>query len=167
MTSDSASPDDACRLQITLGSRGVSLSQVSRLLRVLQTAVRDVAREVEDAQSFFEQQRQPVLLLSADVEDDRLTLDVFFAGPKDSTPLPELSALVFGPFIEQFERFLESGPQLGLWGPVARGTTATGDEPVIARRLRDLRVELRHFAGATISYGDRSIAFDGDQVTLG
>ncbi len=166
MNSDTTSRDGPCRLQITLGAEALPISQLSRLLRILKTAVREVAGEVEGARSYFEQQHQPRLQLSANVEDGRLVLSVFFAELKEFTPMPELSALVFDPFIEQFERFLMTGPQLGLWGPIARGNT-NEDEPVITQRLRDLRAELRHFAGATISFGDHSMTFDGDQVTLG
>ncbi|HAL46151.1 MAG: hypothetical protein FI707_12865 [SAR202 cluster bacterium] len=166
MTSDTTPRDGPCRLRITLGAEGLPISQLSRLLRVLQTAVREVAGDEEEARPYFERQHQPRLQLSANVEDGRLALSVFFAELKESTPMPELSTLVFGPFIEQFERFLMTGPQLGLWGPIARGVT-NDDEPIIMQRLRDLRTELRHFAGATISFGERAMTFDGDQVTLG
>ncbi len=165
MTSDAAHQSDSPQLWITLSAHGLPISQLSRLLRVLQTAVREVASDDDDTQPRLEQQHQPRLLLSANVEEDRLILSVAFADLGDSTPLPELSQSVFVRFIEHFDRFLRTGPQLGLWGPVGR-SAAVDDEPVVTRRLRELHAELRHFSGATVNFGDRSFVFDGDQVTL-
>ncbi len=114
MSTEGASQPDSHPLVIELDSGGLSVSYVSSMLRVVQAAVREVAREVDEFSSLFEQSRSPLLVLSARVADGRLSLSVSFAGPGDSAPMPDLSARAFELFMERFARLLEDTTQLGL-----------------------------------------------------
>ena len=155
------------KLQIELNSDDLQVSYVSSMLRVLQAAVRDIARGVDDdAHALFESQPQPVLLLSTDVDGGNLYLNIYFADPSRSTPMVELSTQSFGPFMVKFGNLLKLLPQPGLWGRMARRSGPSSIETDTDRRLDELRVELRHFSRATLRFGRRSISFDGDQLEI-
>ena len=167
MASDGTGDSDY-RLLLTLDARALPVSYVSSTLRVMQAAVREVARSVEDGGSLFEGQPQPVLLLDADMSaDSELCFNLYFADPADDTPMPKLSSQAFAPFMQEFGEVLKGMPQRGLWGWMTRrpGPRAFGSEA--ARRLDELRVELRHFKRATLRHGDHSIIFDSDQMEIG
>ena len=166
MSAEGVSQPDSRPLVIELDSRGLPVSQVSRLLRVLQTAVREVARGVEEIRRLLEQQPSPLLLLSAEVADGKLSLSVSFAEPGDSAPMPDLSAQAFELFMERFARLLEDTTQLGLWGQLVKGAGPRQLDSEVDRRLSELRAELRHFDSAQISFGGRAIAFDGDRIRI-
>ena len=153
-------------LLIELDSRGLPVSRLSRLLRVLQTAVRGVAKAEEEIRPLFEQSRSPQLLLSAEVAEGKLSLSVSLAEPGDSAPMPDLSARAFELFIERFAKLLEDTTQLGLWGQLVRGAAPRQFDSDVDRRLSELRTELRHFSSARISFGGRGIAFDGDRMRI-
>ena len=108
----------------------------------------------------------PLLLLSAEVADGKLSLSIYFAEPGDSAPVPNLSDQAFEFFIERFAKLLEDTTQLGLWGQVARGAGPRHFDSDVDRRLSELRTELRHFGSARVSYGGRTIAFDGDRMRI-
>lgn len=153
-------------LHITLDSHDLPVSYVSSMLRVLQAAVREVARGVTDSRALFAGQPQPVLMLSTSVDVRELKSKVFFADSVDSTPMLELSAQAFDPFMAHFANLLKMIPQPGLWGPISRRQSRDQFETETEHRLDELRVELRHFSRATISFGNRSISFDGDQLEI-
>ena len=154
------------KLHITMDSNNLQVSYVSSMLRVLQAAVRDIARGVDDAHDLFEIHPQPVLLLSTEVDGPDLQLQIFFADPTNSKPMVELSAQAFDPFMVQFGNLLKLLPQPGLWGRVARRSGPSSIETETDRRLDELRVELRHFSRATLRFGKRSISFAGDQLEI-
>jgi hypothetical protein len=155
------------KLQIELNSDGLQVSYVSSMLRVLQAAVRDVAKGVDDEHAMlFESQPQPVLLLSTEVDDGSLYIYVFFAEPIHSMPMVELSTQAFDPFMVKFGNLLKLLPQPGLWGRMARRSGPSSIETDTDRRLDELRVELRHFSRARLRFGNRSISFDGDQLEI-
>ncbi|MCD5400239.1 MAG: hypothetical protein LR120_10935 [Dehalococcoidia bacterium] len=166
MSDSKTSQVETGKLHITLDSNNLQVSYVSSMLRVLQAAVRDIARGVDGAHELFENQPQPVLLLSTEVDGPDLQLQIFFADPANSKPMMDLSAQAFDPFMVQFENLLKLLPQLGLWGRVARRSGPSSIETETDRRLDELRVELRHFSRATLRFGKRSISFNGDQLAI-
>lgn len=164
---ESMSTEGASRpLLIELDSRGLRVSYVSSMLRVVQAAIREVARGIEEFRPLFEQSRSPPLLLSAEVAEGKLSLSVSFAEPGDSAPMPDLSARAFELFMERFVRLLEDTTQLGLWGQLVRGAGPRQFDSEVDRRLSELRTELRHFGSARVSFGGRTITFDGDRMQI-
>ena len=154
------------RLMLTVRSDGLRVSHVSSTLRVIQAAVREVARGVNESSSLFEGQSQPLLLVDASASPDSgLTLSFYFADSNDA-PMRELSEQVLGAFMDEFARVLASRSQLGLWGRTARGSGPAELESDIARRLDELKVLLRRFGDASLRLGDRSITFDGDTLAI-
>ena len=167
MPPDRASESDY-RLLLTVDAQALPVSYLSRTLRVLQAAVREVARGVEDGGSMFDSQPQPALLLDAAMTNDsEMAFSLYFADPVDDTPMPDLSTRAFAPFIEEFGRVLKGMPQRGLWGRMARRSGSPRFRSEAARRLDELRVEMRHFRKAELSHGSRRITFDGDQMEIG
>ncbi len=159
--------DTDYRLLLTLDARSLPVSYVSSTLRVLQAAVREVARGVEDGRSMFDGQPQPVLLLDATMsEGSDLYFNLYFADPADDAPMAELSHRAFAPFMQEFGRVLKGMPQRGLWGRMARTSGHRRFRSEAARRLDELRVELRHFRKAVLKHGGRRITFDGDQMEI-
>jgi hypothetical protein len=166
MSTKGASQSDSRPLVIELDSHGLRVSYVSSMLRVVQAAVREVARGVVEFRPLFDEPRSPHLLLSAEVAEGKLSLSVSFAEPGDSAPMPDLSALVFELLMERFARLLEDTTQLGLWGRVIRGAGPRQLDSGVDRRLSELRTELRHFDNARVSFGGRAIVFEGDLVRI-
>jgi hypothetical protein len=155
------------RLLLIVESRALPVSYVSRTLRVIQAAVREVARGVDDRGAMFEGQPQPALLLDVTVPNEsEIEFSLYFADPVDDTPMPELSTRAFDPFMEEFGELLKKMPQRGLWGRMARQTGSHRLQTEAARRLDELRVELRHFRKAVLMHRSRSITFDGDQMEI-
>ncbi len=166
MTSDSVATSEY-RLTLLVESRALPVSYVSRTLRVIQAAVREVAKGVEDGGEMFEGQPQPSLLLDITVPSEaEIEFSMYFADPADDTPMPDLSTRAFGPFMEEFGGLLKQMPQRGLWGRMARQTGSNRLESEADRRLDELRLELRHFRKAVLAHRSRSITFDGDQMEI-
>jgi len=107
MSDSKTSQVETGKLHITMDSNNLQVSYVSSMLRVLQAAVRDIARGVDDAHDLFEIHPQPVLLLSTEVDGPDLQLQIFFADPTNSKPMVELSAQAFDPFMVQFGNLLK------------------------------------------------------------
>ena len=155
------------RLLLVVESRALPVSYVSRTLRVIQAAVREVAKGVEEGGAMFEGQPQPSLLLDITIPNEtEIEFSLYFADPADDTPMPELSTRAFEPFMEEFGELLKQMPQRGLWGRMARQTGSHRLLTEASRRLDELRVELRHFRKAVLVHRSRSITFDGDQMEI-
>ena len=155
------------RLLLVVESCALPVSYVSRTLRVIQAAVREVARGVGEGGEMFEGQPQPSLLLDVRVPSEtEIEFSLYFADPADDTPMPELSLRAFEPFMEEFGELLKQMPQRGLWGRMARQTGSHRLQTEASRRLDELRVELRHFKKAVLVHRSRSITFDGDQMEI-
>ena len=153
-------------LLLTVRSDGLRVSHVSSTLRVIQAAVREVARGVDQSSPLFEGRSQPILLVDASASaDSGFTLSFYFAD-SDDAPMMELSEQVLGAFMDEFARVLASRSQLGLWGRTARVSGPAGLESDIALRLDDLKVLLRRFGSVSLSLGERSITFDGDRLEM-
>ena len=157
---------DFC-LFLRVEARAIPVSYVSRTLRVLQAAVREVARGVEDAGELFESQPSPSLLLDAETTaDGKLVFSLYFADPSDDAPMRDLSTRAFAPFMSAFGDALKRMPQRGLWGRMARQSGSSRFQSEIDRRLDERGMELRDCRGATLRHGARLITFDGDQMTI-
>ena len=166
MASDSVATSEY-RLLLIVESRALPVSYVSRTLRVIQAAVREVAKGVEDGGELFERQPHPSLLLDVSVPNEsKIEFSLYFANPDDDAPMPDLSTRAFEPFMEEFGELLKQMPQRGLWGRMARQTGSHRLQTEAARRLDELRVELRHFRKAVLTHRSRSITFDGDQMEI-
>ncbi len=166
MTTDGEGQTDY-RLTLALDAASLPVSYVSSTLRVIQAALRDFARGVEGGESLFGGQPQPVLLLDAvSLDGTEMVLELYFADPVDDTPMPDLSARAFEAFMVGFGKLLKRLPQRDLWGTMSSGSGAPRSETETDRRLNELRTELRHFGGAVLRQGRRSIRFDGDQLEI-
>lgn len=154
-------------LEMSLNSSGLPVSYLSSLLRVTQAAVRAVALNSESTSQAFAGQPQPILLASAHTsEDGHLILSFVFADPINSKPLTELSVRAFKPFINQFVNLLKGLPQPGLWEASSRRTGRRRYASDIEKRMDQLRLELRRFSRAQISFDNRTIRFEGDRMEI-
>ena len=161
-----ASDSSDYRLLLTVRSDTLRVSHVSSTLRVIQAAVREVAKSIDEISPLFEGESQPILLVDTSVSAGHgLTLSFYFADSKDA-PLPEISEQALGAFMEEFTKALASRSQLGLWGRMPLGSRSSGLESDIARRLDDLKMFLRRFGNASLKLGERSITFDGDTLLI-
>ena len=159
--------DSDFHLSLTVDARAIPVSYLSRTLRVLQAAVRETARGIGENAALFENQPSPSLLLDAETTaDGKLVFKLYFADPSTDAPMPELSSRAFAQFMTAFGDALKRMPQRGLWGRMARRSGPPRFRSESERRLDELRVELRHFAGATLRRGARTIMFDGERVEI-
>ena len=154
-------------LEISLDRGYLPVSYLSTMLRVVQAALREVARSSDGTGRSFSQQPQPVLLVDATANGQDLALRFTFADPFDSTPLVQLSAATFEAFMERFSRFLKGLPQPGLWGESAGGSQRRPYESEVARRLDQARLELRRFRRVRLSYDAQTILIEGNRMELG
>lgn len=153
-------------MEIVLDASRLPVSYLSSLLRVVQAALREVARSNDDARPIFAQRPQPTLLTSIASSEGELTLRFIFADPMSSRPLPELSSHTFEAFFEKFSRFLKGLPQPGLWGRSIGGASQRRHESELSRRMEQLRVELRRFPWARLSFDGRAILIEGDRMEI-
>ena len=159
--------DSDFHLLLSVDARAIPVSYLSRTLRVLQAAVRETARGIGENAALFQSKPSPSLLLDAETTTDgKLLFKLYFAEPSTDAPMPELSRRAFAPFMTAFGDALKRMPQRGLWGRMARRSEPPRFRSESDRRLDELRVELRHFAGATLRHGARRITFDGDQMEI-
>ncbi len=186
MTTESHPQTDAHVLEITVHGRRLPVSYLSSLLRVVQAAVREVARHAEGSRDAFAELPQPVLHMvvqsygqlakpsnrvgaaanTRDADEGSLTLHFSFADPVDSTTLSELSSAAFEAFAEQMVQMLKGLPQRGLWGQPTGGAQAGSYDSEVYRRLDQVRLEMRRFSKATLSSGGHVISFEGDRMNI-
>ena len=153
-------------LEVRLRNDSVPVSYLSSLLRVVQAALREVARNVEGPSRRFEQSPQPVLVLSRLAAGDELALGFTFVDPIDDTPLEELSYETFGALLGSFAEFIRGLPQPGLWGGPARRLSSSPLESDLAKRMDQLHRELRRSPRAVVAHRDRRVVVEGDLMEL-
>ena len=151
-------------LTIQLDNINVPVSYLSSLLRIVQAALREVARSEEGPRRQFERRPQPILLLSMLPAAGDLTLHFTFADPIDSTRLQELSAQTFAALLDRFGDFVRGLPQPSLWGGAARRPNTRPFESELVRRMDQLHRELRRSPRATIRHKGRTIQIEGDRM---
>ena len=166
MSNESRPGRQAEYLSVQLGSKYVSASYLSSLLRVVQAAIREVARTTEGTRGNFARQPQPVLLVPRVRANGELTLDFVFADPLDSSPLEQISAQVFDAFLDSLSDFVRRLPQPGLWGGAARRLPPGDLESELARRMDQVYVELRRIPKVTVQFQGRRIEVEGDRMEI-
>ena len=166
MTAECQHQADPSELEIILDTRHLPVSYVSSLLRVVQAAIREVGRNNDDTRQTFSQQPWPVLVMSTFSTEEDWMLRFVFTDPMDSAPLTRLSAQTFGEFMERLSQFLKTLPQLGLWGKSVAGSPHARYDSEVTRRMDELRQELRHFPKSRLTFGNRTIAIEGDQMEI-
>lgn len=161
MTPETANPQRDV-LEVRLPNYNVQVSYLSSLLRVVQVALREVARNVEGPARRFEQSPQPVLVLSWLAAGDELVLGFTFVDPIDDTPLERLSEETFEALLGSFAEFIRRLPQPGLWGGPARRPSTSPLESDLAKRMDQLHRELRRSPRAVVAHSGRSVVVEGD-----
>ena len=149
-------------LEVRLRNGNVPVSYMSSLLRVVQAALREVARNVDGPRQRFEQSPQPVLVLSRLAAGGDLVLGFSFVDPIDETPLEDLSDETFEALLSSFAEFIRGLPQPGLWGGAARRPPSSPLESDLAKRMDQLHRELLRSPRAMLAHRGRSIVVEGD-----
>ena len=145
----------------------MTVSYLSSLLRVVQAAIREVARGSQNTRQMLDDSPQPQLVLSKVAADAGLTLFFTFAHPIDSTPLDELSAQTFEAFLRGFGEFVRGLPQPSLWGGAAPRPSQGAPESELERRLDQVYRELRRSRRATMGFGGRTVEIEGERMEIG
>lgn len=153
-------------LEISLDRHGMSVSALSSLLRVLQAALREFARSTDRTRELFVEPSRPLLRASAGVSDDDLVLSFVFEVPGESGSSGELSKVAFDRLMGSLSDFIKVLPQKGLWGQAVASPGALRHDSETARRLDELRMELRRFPRVRLRHGARSILFEGDRMEI-
>lgn len=161
-----AKADERGQLVIELAADHLSVSSLSAFLRALQAALREVAMADDNVAAHFAQRPQPILVLSKVSLEGSLALHFTFAGPKDSKPMTELSAQIFGPFMARFGEFLKTLPQPGLWGTASRGKLGRRYESELERRMDEVRAHIRRFGTATLRFGSHEVRVQGEHMEI-
>ena len=166
MTADSRANTDAPSLEVIVDSCGLPVSSVSTLLRVVQAALREIARSLDGVGEMMAQRPQPVLRLGTRCDGSELVMLLSFADPLDSRPLASLSSPTFEAFIEQLGQLVKELPQLSLWGESASPAGRRTFDSDVEKRLEQVRVELRRFPRVRLGFNRRVIAFEGDRAEI-
>ena len=166
MVTEGGPVGDGQPLEIVLDAGYLPVSNLSSLLRVLQAALRDVARGDDRSSDPFAEVPHPVLRISTAPRDEGLILRFAFFDELDSNPMTELSERAFGLLLDQLAEFIKRLPQRGLWGESVAGARAPTDDSGVTKRLDQLRVELKRFGKARVRFAGRAITFEGDRMEL-
>jgi len=154
-------------LAIQLQPSHVSVSYLSSLLRLVQAALREVARSEDDTRTYFDQNPQPVLQLSRLQTGSALTMYFSFIESGTGAPFSELSAQIFGGLLDRFSKFVQGLPQPGLWGGPANRPSQYPFEDNLTKRMDQLYRELRRSPKATLIAQGRTIEIEGDRLEIG
>ena len=166
MTAEREHQTETETLEIALDRGGLPVSAMSSLLRAVQAALRELARNDDETRRMFTREPQPILRMSADVSGDELILSFGFADPTDWAPLERLSARTSKIFGTQIGEYLKSLPQRGLWGQSVSGPRRRGQASEITKRLDQVCVELRRFRQARLRCDRLTILFEGDRMQI-
>ena len=153
-------------LEVSLGRREWSVSALSSLLRVLQAALREFARSTDRTRELFIDPSRPLLRASAEILGDDLVLSFSFEVSGEPGASDELSRLAFDQLMSGLSEFIKVLPQRGLWGETVASPGGPRHESTTARRLDELRMELRRFPRVRLRHGSRSIQFEGDRMEI-
>ena len=152
--------------EIELQTGYLSVSNFSSLLRIFQVAMREVVRNVDGVSTIISDHQSPVLRVEVDTVDHLLTLKFCFFDGEQSRCLNALSHQAFRLFFDEISEYIKKLPQRGLWGESVAGPQGIGDETQVAKRLDQLRIELRRLGKSKLRYENRSISFEGDRMEL-
>jgi hypothetical protein len=167
MTDMNGAKNDGPLLEIALDRSRLPVSNLSSLLRVLQAALREVARGFDEGRRAFAGSPYPVLVTSTATEDDDLVLRFHFEDTVPSTPSSRLSTLTFTAFLEEFKKLYIGQPQRGLWGEAVVGSQRRAHESDAARRVDEVRMELQRFDRARLTFDRQTVRFEGDRMEMG
>ena len=157
---------DKTSLEVTLNRCDLPVSNLSSLLRVLQAALRDIARNTDNTREFFSESPYPVLRLLVEVSGENLILNFIFTLKKDSGFAQKLSEAVFEHLMMTFTDLIKGLPQRGLWGQSLASSRSHRLGSPVERRLHELQIELRRFTSSRLKYRSRSIRFEGDHMEI-
>ncbi len=161
---DRCGPSDGV-LAVRLDFSTLSVSYLSSLLRVLQAAIREVARSVEDGRDRFDQLPQPVLVICQLEGGDDLILHLVFMDADGGGLHTELSSTVFGAFMDELGEFIRGLPQPGLWGrPALRPPEPDALE--LSKRMDQVYRELHRSSKSAISFRGHTIEIEGDRLEM-
>ncbi len=152
-------------LTVTLDFSVLSVSYLSSLLRILQASLREVARSIDDVRGRFDELPQPVLVVCQLDGGDDLTLQLVFTDADSGGPLTELSATVFGAFMDELGEFIRGLPQPGLWGRAALSPPEP-DAPELSKRMDQVYREMHRSSKSAISFRGHTIEIEGDRLEI-
>ncbi len=153
-------------LEIFLHATELPVSYVSTLLRVIQAALREVARSGEGTRQAFSQQAQPILLMSMNSCAETISLRFHFADPTSDVALDQISEQSFYALMERFLVYVKGLPQRDLWGEPTTSGVQTPFGTEVERRIDQLRRELRRISKATIRFHEHTVVIEGDRLEV-
>ena len=153
-------------LEILLHATELPVSYFSTLLRVVQAALREVARNGEGTRQAFSQQAQPILLMSMDSSAGTMALRFHFADPTNDVALDQISEQSFYALMERFLDYVKVLPQRDLWGESTTGGAPTAFGTEVERRIDQVRRELRRISKATIRFREHTLVIEGDRLEV-
>lgn len=166
MTYASGNQTSETVLEIAVDQGRLQVSNLSSLLRIVQAALREVAKGVDEGRQAFAQPPYPVLLMSADQQGGELVIRFFFDDPIRSQPYERLSMLTFIAFMEQFKKLYLGQPQRGLWGEAVVRSPKDEYESETARRVDEVRLELQRFTRSRLTFDRQTVRFEGDRMEM-
>ena len=153
-------------LEITLKATELPVSYFSTLLRVVQAALREVAKNGEGTRQAFSQQAQPILLMSMNSDAGTLSLRFHFADPTSDEALDSISEQSFYALMEKFLDYVKGLPQRDLWGDSTTGRVSPVFGTEVERRIDQVRRELRRIPKATIRFREHTLVIEGDRLEV-
>ena len=166
MSTSGRSQSDEDLLSIELGPAETSVSYLSSLLRVVQAALREVARGSDELRPLFDRTAQPMLVVSRVRANGGLRLFLTFTDPGESRPMGDLSARTFDAFLDNLGAFVKELPQPSLWGGASRRRAPRSNQSALAIRMDQVYQELRRSPRATLGFRGRTIEIEGDRMVI-
>ena len=165
MEKETAEELSAHSLGIQIEQSEVPVSYMSSLLRVLQAALREVALNTEVAREQFNQQPQPILVMTRISSQASINIQFSFNDPLNHEPIPGLSSLIFNSFLDRLGEYVMSLPQPSLWGGAARSSPNSLDSEV-SRRMDQIYAEVRRAPKVLLMFHGRTLEIEGSRLEI-
>lgn len=160
------STESGISLEMLLHVKELPVSYFSTLLRVVQAALREVARSGEGTRQAFSQRAQPILLMSMSSPAETLSLRFHFADPRSDVALDQISEQSFYALMERLLDYVKGLPQRDLWGESTAGGASTAFGTEVERRIDQVLRELRRISKATIRFREHTLVIEGDRLEV-
>ena len=148
-------------IELMLPVESFAVSYFSNLLRIIQVAIRELARTFESTYGISHENLQSVLHFTPVSKNGELILQFSFLHPEGGIGMEKFTSGIATVFFDELLTYLRGNAQTDLWGNISPVENhALSDSMKI--RFDRVRKELRRIPGASISVNNRTIVFSED-----
>lgn len=161
MLSNNNDQKEAHCIEFMLPVDSFAVSYFSNLLRIIQVAIRELAKTFESAYEVSDEDLQSILHFSPVIENGELILRFSFRHLESRAEADKFTSGISTVFFDELLTYLSGNAQTDLWGNISPiANHALSDS--MKTRFDRIRKELRRIPGSSISVNNRAIVFSED-----